>query len=1126
MTRRHARAAEVSAHLDRCPDCRAAFESAPGALEDLLAAAVELPAPSAFRAATLGMLGRASTGWTLEHRGPPARAPGFTLIRPLRLTHRSEVYLARQHSPRREVVLKFVRSAEPSSERERLRREGSALAALRHPHILTLHQTGTWASGAWMALEFCPRGSLQEELAARGRFACRRAAELVAKVAWAAAAAHRSGVTHNDIKPANVLLSEAGEPRLADFGMARSFSPGPAKPAGRIAGTPAYMAPEQTRGGVCDARTDVHGLGALLYELLAGRPPFEGEGHFETMLQAAHREPDPPATVAPGVPADLSAICMRCLEKQPIRRYQSATAVARDLRRFLAGRPVRARRWTRPEAVARWIGANRLTFAALCGAFSLLLASVALLAWMLSSTRVAWRDAESSAIAAAGHLRAADDLAYANAIQAALFEVEAGNCGTAWEMLDQQPFGKRGWEHRFLTGRLLENQVVRAEHGDRVAGLALSPDGSRFATVSMDRSARLWDGPGARPLRTLLGGEQPLVRAAWSADGRRLALADASGRVTVLGTGAWESVREFRCGFNLASRDDQSLMPLALSADGTRVWAAAEGGGVGEWLVDTGEARRFPRQHAGRVTALATGPPGGGALVSVCTEGDVVVWDVVGGGPPRKLGNIGRGGRCVAVSPDGAVVAASGARRAVFLWSLGTGTPLEPLRGHWDYVNSLDFSPDGSRLASSSDDQTVRLWDVIGRGTPAILRGHRAQVSDARFSPDGRRLLTASADRTVRVWDHGAPAGPAWLLHQDRIRTLAFSPDGGRVAMGSEDSKVRFWSVPGGRTLRSVQTGLRRIDRIRFSPAGATVGVSGPGPDILLLDAADGSVAGRLEGHGEGVTDFQFGPGGAAVYSASADGAVRRWSAGGRAMATARLSEGEARVLAVSPDGRRVAVAGSGGLVRLLDPEDLSVDRELPAAERKILSVAFSPDGGLLAAGTEQGRIRLWDAATGEPAGALEGHIMGVMALAFSPDGARLASAGLDRTVRLWDPAGRVQVAALRHHGDNLRALAFSPDGNWLASGGDGRRVLLLEGSERMEEQRVLALSGRSDLESLAHAISRADPGRPVTADRLLSPGADGRYSISRAGPGFRVIDREAAGARRERERALLESWR
>jgi serine/threonine-protein kinase len=336
------------------------------------------------------------------------RVAGFEVEAVLGRGGMGVVYRARQLRLNRPVALKMLLAGAYAGpqERARFQREAEAVAGLRHPNIVQVYDVGDHEGWPYFTMELLEGGSLAQALAGAPQRA-RQAAALLATLAEAVQVAHRGGIVHRDIKPANILLTADGTPKVADFGLARQFDGGPALTLSNIRmGTPSYMAPEQVIGeaGTIGPAADIYALGALLYEVLTGRPPFRGETASETERQVVAEEPVPPGRLNPRVPRDLETICLKCLHKEPQRRYATAASLADDLRRFGEGRPIQARRSSWAGRVWRW-GRRKPAEAALA-ATALTLAGAALGGGLwLAIQRAHWRDGIEADLREINHLQ-------------------------------------------------------------------------------------------------------------------------------------------------------------------------------------------------------------------------------------------------------------------------------------------------------------------------------------------------------------------------------------------------------------------------------------------------------------------------------------------------------------------------------------------------------------------------------------------------------------------------------------------------------------------------------------------------------------------------------------------------
>jgi tetratricopeptide (TPR) repeat protein len=391
-------------HLAACPRCNAWVDEL--ATDDDLTAAMRARSPILEGAANpdLGRLigrlrqlysgdgGRAalSAAPAPEAAGlEPPRAPGeigrlgpYRILEVLGWGGMAVVYQAWQERPRRPVAVKMIRAAAGSGPQRlaRFRGEIEIIARLAHPNIVAIYEAGEHAGQPFFAMEYLGGGTLAQKLAAP--LSARPAAELLRTLAAAVAFAHERGVVHRDLKPSNVLLTADGIPKISDFGLARQLAGADDAPAayrtesGAILGTPGYMAPEQAGvGGAVGPAADVYALGAILYEALTGRPPFKAATVLETLEQVRSQEPVPPRALQPGLPRDLQTICLKCLHKEPQRRYPSAADLADDLGRFLRGEPIRARPVSWRERLWKWVR-RKPGLAGLLAACAVLLAAL------------------------------------------------------------------------------------------------------------------------------------------------------------------------------------------------------------------------------------------------------------------------------------------------------------------------------------------------------------------------------------------------------------------------------------------------------------------------------------------------------------------------------------------------------------------------------------------------------------------------------------------------------------------------------------------------------------------------------------------------------------------------------
>jgi WD40 repeat protein/tRNA A-37 threonylcarbamoyl transferase component Bud32 len=1051
-----------------------------------------------------------SEGAGAAARKPPC-IPGYEILAELGRGGMGVVYKARQNSLNRMTALKMILAGGHAGieDRMRFRAEAEAAAALQHPHIIQVYEVGEHEGNLFFSMELVEGGSLREELQGLPQPA-RPAARLVETLARAAQYAHERGIIHRDLKPANILLSFSREPparagaaltggsrlndaapKITDFGLAKRLNDVHRTVYGRILGTPSYMAPEQAsgRGTAVGPAIDIYALGVLLFELLTGQPPFVADSWEGTLSRLAHEDPVPPRRLQPKVPRDLETICLKCLQKEPQRRYASARELADDLRRFLDGRPIMARPVGVRERAWKW-ARRHPGLAAMTTAFVL----VTLLAAMLLTWK--WREAVGNAELAEQNAREKDQ-AYQSAKRLAEAEAQA-----------------RGQVERFLVGTRIDQAVTLCERGEIARGMlrlahgledavrfqdadlervirvnlsgwrhalvlkrrdpsshpnwiwdvAFSPDGKTFLTGSRDKTARLWDAATGLPARAHDGSPVPPLEhpfpvwaLAFSRDGKNIL------------TG---------CGSPEAGQGE------------ARLWEAATG-------------KLLRKLHPARAPVRNVAFNKNGRRLLTLAGYQACIWDSTPRDDSAAQPLLLPQAVLEAVfSPDGTHVLTGGADGLARLWDAATGQATSVACRHPNPVEWAAFAPDSKTAATGTTlidarqmkvvGAEVGLWDMAtgqALGRKMHLPG---RLKTLIFSPDGRSLLTSAEappgqagsklQGEVRLWDaaSGEPFGPP-LPFPEPVWALAFSPDSRTFVTGCEARFAQLWLTATRQPLGPRLDSWGNVRAAAFSPDGTSLvycAATEPGMAYLLAVSPGQALAYPIRTI-PGQKSLALGPDGKIMLGASSDRRLQLWDlttgrplgaplpagpkpftaafgrdgktlviwrgnqveqwdvATGRPSASAWKQEGEPSFMLLAPDGKTAWLYVPEGDRRYLVRCDLATGRRVGPRVRhdELSSTAQSPDGRLILTAGGWFGVGLWEADTGRRRGRYLQEELEIRAVAFAPSGQMYATGGVNRTAQAWDAATGYPVMPPLSHPDEVVAIAFSSDGMTLATG-------------------------------------------------------------------------------------------
>lgn len=971
------------------------------------------------------------------------------------------VYKARQVRLDRIVAVKVLPFGQLANKEyiQRFRTEAVAAGSLQHPNIVAIHQVGLNEGQHYLVMEYV-EGPTLAEVARSGPLPARRAARYVQLIAKAVHFAHERNILHRDLKPSNVLIDVNDQPRVTDFGLAKRLESGADLTlSGQVLGSPGYLPPEQASGqrGRIGRRSDVYSLGAILYHLLTGRAPFMGAEVADALHQVLNDEPVAPRLLNLKTPVDLETICLKCLDKEPARRYPTAQALAEELGRYLRDEPILSRPVSRIHKVWRWCR-RKPTFA------GLVVSAVGLLLVLGIGGPVVARQQHALA-------DRSRQLLYASDLKVAHQAWELGNMRRVVELLDRnrpEPGQTDLREFTWFYLRRLCESYLRAPtltNGSPVFTLSASRDGRWLASSGAGGRITVWDLTDPTVSRRLDTGGQYAGVTAISPDNRWLV--SISGPLG--GTNNFD-LWDLGSGVRLHRSSTAAALAADFSPDGTTLAVAQGTNIVLREVHDWREVRTF-QGHTSEIWDVCFSPDGR-QLASGSVDNTIRLWDVETGRAIRILTGHRDTVYAVAFAPDGQRLASASGDRTVRLWDVTNGAEISSY-AHAGNVMGVDFSPEGTRVASGSHDGLVKLWDLRTKKVET-LRGHSQTVDQVRFVLGGVKLASGSWDGTVKVWDlqatavqdmlegKGAQAGRSQSSGMLRP-PLAFSADGSQIfTLSTNDAAVLIWQTASGTLQRRWHldpdptaplppeaAGNRKTSLVGLavSPRDGTCAVAcelrttPPGQKeqeedfIELWNVAENRRTAAFPGRFPlcfSRDGAWLATGGIEPHTLQVTNLLERRSWTSQFHATQPLLG----AVVFSPGGRLLAAACEGELTLF----ETSSGRRLPTPSRwrqgfPINALAFAPDDRTLAVGRFSPQVELWDVVKQELSAELPGHLAQVTALAISPDGKTLVTGDGNGALKLWSLKLREELLHVEAQANAVDPLAFSPDSSVLASG-------------------------------------------------------------------------------------------
>jgi serine/threonine protein kinase/WD40 repeat protein len=1016
-------------------------------------------------------------------QGPP-QIPGYRVGELLGHGGMGLVYRARQLTAHRDVALKVLLhgATATSDEIQRFCNEARAASRLDHPGIVAIYDVGPEGMLPYYSMALVEGPTLKHELEA-GPFEPKRAARLLVDIAEAVQYGHDHGVIHRDLKPSNVLLSADGRVRIADFGLAKLLSDGSAAETltGQVLGTPSYMAPEQARGirGEVSSSVDIYALGALLYTLLTGRPPFLAANVAETLRQVCEDDPVPLRRRNRSIPEDLDTITIKCLEKSPGKRYTTAGAFAEDLRRYLKGVPILARPQRFHHRCWRWSVRNPMTAALIAG---IVILSVGGLVELLL------------------HDRSLKRLNSTITSQNAELRQTAGRLGEALrESKKIEAKATKSERHAQSLLHVAELQLAAKawrNRDSREASLILSENAQRLATgevpdfawryLHWQNSGQPADLADSEHGQLIDQDRQQLYHATLSRDLRWLATCGSCGWIRV-----YDAQNEYQFVKQIAT-DQVEVNSLAFNHNASLLASAGDDGRVCLWSWPAGELVRSVAVYPGEKVFGVAFVNDRTRFVTCGTTNQVILWEASTGMPLQKWVIDAKSGEAVAVrnrykgrTED--VIAVTTKSSQIVDIRLDEGAVIEFLHRTpvplGNTCTSIAFSANRQFQAAGFADGRLRVFDGFYSNNRQVVRPDGIDAVAVRW--DGTIICTdrggsitvdvpSAKEKTAtvqRTWSGGAPQMPG----------LVIGPDAKHFVTAGSNGEVRRWPIdppaqnnaftvipardgrPSGHLsfvedpLRVLRVGTYANHRALFlqpCSQNSELRRAEYHLEASCCDSRNGViVVGTVEGSvlclksfedpqprvvpvtkSQFIDDVLLYRRGEHVLVRSMEHLFLLDLADGRTLAASNVDA--ITTAAPSPDGAWIAAGERNtNALLILDGTDLSVRRRCLAHTKPPFAADFSPDGRQVVSVGEDRMAIVWNAFTGERLRTLSGHRAAIRDVAHSSDGRVIATADDAGVVKLWSSDTGTEFYELTNEAGHDSRIAFSPDGSRLIVG-------------------------------------------------------------------------------------------
>ncbi|MDC0317314.1 protein kinase [bacterium] len=1020
----------------------------------------------------------AAVGDSTDPENPPScRFGDYELIEKIGQGGMGVIYKARQQKLNRIVAVKMIRAGKLASpsDIQRFQSEAEAIGRLEHPQIVPIYEVDQVEGIHFFSMAFIDGEDLAQKLR-QGPLPQRQAAQLVDEIALAIHYAHQQGIIHRDLKPANILLTRDGQIRVTDFGLAKLQDAEHGQTVtGDVVGTPGYMSPEQAAGQRASVGTasDIYSLGAILYSLLTGRPPFQAATMVDTLLQVINDNPVSPRQVNPAIDRDLETICLKCLEKAASRRYPTAQDLSDELQRFIDGHPIEARpvgvlsrvwRWScrRPKLAAAWS-----TVAAL-----LLFLSIAgpLVAMHQAQLKTAADQSAQNSLQSAAKYRKEQLRADAKATEAehALYDtrmilaqsaLENNNPGYTRQLLalyEGPSTGDdyRGFEWHFLNQQLhQETCSIDAHPGFAIMDVAIPPPNTpfEFATLGGGGLLRIWTMNGIMKREVSLGPSGGYCMD-YNDDGRLLVVGSESGEIRFFDAKTLKQEKQHKVG-------SEDIFDIDLLPGGKVCVVKNNQGAILSVQVDTGDvtviARPFmltdgkpiKEEFGGQRRRFACSSDGNYLAFNDEIRGkDVAVWDL----KLSKLKYVVRGtgstpsfvAPALALSADGGLLVNGDSRGEISVWRPSDGVSQLRYHDHSTFIEQVTITLDDRFIVSAGRDRTIRTTEILGHKKRQVFYGHETHVVCFAVGPNNEFIVSADRAGELKVFSLTGMSNPRKYFTGNE-RGLAFNPLDASYALANSNTPptIEIWDKGAQRPTRTLDGHLNKVRCLSFHPRGTELAAGLEDGTIYIWNPNSCEYLRSWKGHESSIESLAYSPDGTRLASTSWDKTLKIWNTStGQVVQAIRFFAKNSRV-SWNDDGTRVVIGGTAGSglpqSKVIDVASGKTVLVLPGRlgiytpNGKQLLYVEGPNGKL----TNDKTIIVCDALTGKETRRFVGHIMRIDDVIITADSQRAISIDKEKRIAVWNMNTGAQICKLRGtDGDyNPSKLHIGPDGRALA---------------------------------------------------------------------------------------------